>query len=134
MLVDFLAKYMAPSLHTIVEVDQTLPSIVYKISIPMTDEDWAKYNRLLTVFGQANGMHKMLTGGAGEFDKYTYQVEQGVTREEHIEGWRVLSYAAERGLDMEALSQELVGVWRGEWMERGRGYAGGVPGEEENWI
>jgi hypothetical protein len=131
MLNDFLAKYMASSLHTIVEVDQTLPSIVYKISIPMTDENWAKYNQLLSVFGLANGMHGMLAGGAGEFDKYTYQVGECVTREEHIEGWRVLSYAATRGLDIEALSQELVGVWRGDWVDGGSGYASGGVGDEE---
>jgi hypothetical protein len=129
MLDDFLAKYMAPSLHTIIEMDQTIPSIVYKISVPMTDENWAKYNQLLSVFAQAKGMHEMLAKGPDAFDHYTYQVEPDVTLGEHIEGWSVLSYAHEHGLDMETLSQELVGLWKEVWIEGGSGYVGGIPRE-----
>jgi hypothetical protein len=122
---------MAPYLHTVIERDPYIPSIVYKISILMTDENFAKYNQLLGVFSQAKDMDKMLAKGRSDFDHYTYNIVDGVTREEHVEGWRVLKYAKERELSLEELSQELVCVWKGVWIAGESGYAGAVGEYEE---
>ncbi len=119
---NFIDSYMADSLQTVVEHDGILPNVVYKVSIPMTDADWVKYNQLLTIFGFANGVDDMLAGGSDEFDNYTYVVDG--TGAEHVEGWKVLASASESDLDMAKLSQELVQVWRGAWIGSGAGYAG----------
>lgn len=121
----FIDKYMGESLRTIVQRDVILPEIVYKISIPMTDTNWAKYKQLLSVFGFANGVHEMLAKGSDDFDKYTYMVDSE-TSKEHLEGWKVLASAGTRGIGMEMLSQELIRVWKGSWIYSGSGYAGQV--------
>ncbi|KAG9196651.1 hypothetical protein G6011_01772 [Alternaria panax] len=123
-LFSFIDSYMSDSLHTVVERDGILPNVVYRVSIPMTDANWAKYNQLLDVFGFARGMHAMLAVGSSEFDDYTYVVDG--TSAEHVEGWKVLASASERDLDMAILSQELVQVWKGMWIVCGAGYAGTV--------
>jgi hypothetical protein len=128
-LYNFIDSYMADSLQTVVERDGILPNVVYKVSIPMTDANWVKYNQLLTIFGFANGVHDMLAGGSDEFDKYTYVVDG--TGAEHVKGWKTLASSSERELDMETLSQELVQVWRGMWIGSGAGYAGMVEEVEQ---
>ncbi|KAF1836772.1 hypothetical protein BDW02DRAFT_614463 [Decorospora gaudefroyi] len=122
MLHEFIDSYMADSLHTVIERDATIPAIIYKSSIPMTDENWRKYNQLVAVFENARGMHEMIAKGSTDFDKYTYIVDSVHAREEHTEGWRVLADAVERGRDTQALLQELVQIWRGMWTEDGSGY------------
>jgi hypothetical protein len=124
MLYNFIDSYMADSLHTVVERDTILPNIIYKVSIPMTEDHWTKYNQLLAVFGQAKGMHEMLAVGAAEFDRYTYIVDPRHTSEEHVEGWRALAQAGQRGMDMDALARELVQVWKGTWIEGAARYVG----------
>jgi hypothetical protein len=124
MLYDFIDSFMADSLHTVVERDPIIPSIIYKVSIPMTDENWTKYNQVLSVFGHAKGVHQMLASGSGEFDKYTMHIDPVHTSEDHIEGWRVLASAKEREMNLESMAQELLLVWKGMWIDGGSGYVG----------
>ncbi|KAF7674341.1 hypothetical protein GT037_008107, partial [Alternaria burnsii] len=102
--------YMAESLHTVVEGDGILPNVVYTISIPMTDANWAKYKQLLAVFGFASGMDAKL---------------------EHVEGWKALASASKRDLDMAILSPELIQIWKGMWVEGGAGYPGTLQNSEQ---
>ncbi|RMZ73899.1 carbohydrate-binding module family 35 [Pyrenophora seminiperda CCB06] len=76
LLFDFLDKYMAEELHTVVERDAVFPNLVYKVGIPMTDENWKKYNQVLTVFGFANGVHEMLAVGAEIFNQDVHGYDQ----------------------------------------------------------
>jgi hypothetical protein len=115
----FIDSYMADSLHTVVERDGVLPNVVYKVSIPMTDANWVRYNQVLAIFGFANGVHDMLAVSSDVFDQYTYVING--TSAEHVEGWKVLAGSSERNLDIKTLSQELVQVWKGMWIEGGSG-------------
>ncbi|RAR01747.1 carbohydrate-binding module family 35 protein [Stemphylium lycopersici] len=99
----FIDKYMGESLRTILQRNVILPEVVYRISIPMADTNWAKYNQVLSVFGFANGADEMLAKGSDGFDKYRYMVD-GKTSNEYIEGWKVLASAGARGIGMEMLS------------------------------
>jgi hypothetical protein len=88
----------------------------------MTDANWAKYKQLLAVFEFANSMNAMLAVGPDKFDNYTYVVDS--TSAEHVEGWKTLASASKRDLDMATLSQELIQIWKGMWVEGGAGYPG----------
>ncbi|RYO24371.1 hypothetical protein AA0113_g12621 [Alternaria arborescens] len=92
----------------------------------MTDANWARYEQLLAVFGFASGMDAMLAVGSDKFDNYTYVVDS--TRTEHVVGWKALASASKRDLDMAILSQELIQICKGMWIEGGAGY----PGTSEN--
>jgi hypothetical protein len=96
----------------------------------MTDVNWAKYNQLLAAFRFASGMHAMLAVGSDEFDNYTYVVVDGIGAE-HVEGWKVLASASERDLNMAMLSQELIQIWKGMWVDGGAGYAGTLEDSEQ---
>ncbi|RYO22772.1 hypothetical protein AA0111_g9248 [Alternaria arborescens] len=117
-LLAFIDSYMAESLQTIVERDGILGNVVYA--------NWARYEQLLAVFGFASGMDAMLAVGSDKFDNYTYVVDS--TRAEHVVGWKALASASKRDLDMAILSQELIQICKGMWIEGGAGY----PGTSEN--
>ncbi|CAN9426019.1 unnamed protein product [Alternaria alternata] len=91
----------------------------------MTDANWAKYEQLLAVSGFASGMDAMLAVGSDKFDNYTYVVDK------HVEGWKALASASKRDLDMAILSQELIQIWKGMWVEGGVGYAGTSENSEQ---
>jgi hypothetical protein len=93
-LFTFIDSYMSDSLHTVVERDGILPNVVHRVSIPMTDANWAKYSQLLAIFGFASGMHAMLAVGSDEFDNYTYVVDG--TSAMYVKGWKVLASASEK--------------------------------------
>lgn len=67
-------------------------------------------------------MDAMLAVGPDKFDNYTYVVDS--TSAEHVEGWKTLASASKRDLDMATLSQELIQIWKGMWVEGGAGYPG----------
>jgi hypothetical protein len=106
----FIDSYMADSLHTVVERDRVLPNVVYKVSIPMTDANWVRYNQVLAISGFANGVHDMLAVGSDVFDQYTYVINR--TSAEHAEGWKVLARSSERNLDIKR--------FRKSWYRSGR--------------
>lgn len=126
LLYNFLDMYMADELHTVVERDSNLPNVVYKVSIPMTDSNWEKYNQVLKVFGFANGVHKMLATGAQSFDKYTYAIDEN-TDEEHVDAWKAILGARSGTLDAQQLAQELVHVWEGTWLTNQSRYLRTLP-------
>ncbi|KAH8731532.1 hypothetical protein GQ44DRAFT_722495 [Phaeosphaeriaceae sp. PMI808] len=68
---DWLDSKMHEHLNQVSSQDEILPSVVYSISIPMTDEDWLNYNQALVHFPKAHHLHNLLSFGQKNFDEVT---------------------------------------------------------------
>ncbi|KAE8866233.1 hypothetical protein PTNB29_03380 [Pyrenophora teres f. teres] len=116
LLYTFLDMHMADELHTVVDRDIHLPHVVYKVSIPMTDLNWAKYNQVLAVFGFPNAVHEMLAQGAQSFDHYTYVID-GTVDWAHAQAWAIM-VSRLKGVDIDRLANEIMEVWGRMWTSR----------------
>ncbi|KAJ8117298.1 hypothetical protein OPT61_g1477 [Boeremia exigua] len=57
----WLDQFMGAELHTPVSTDDVLFNVVYAVNIPMDDEHWRDWNKVLAVFPRAAAWHDMLT-------------------------------------------------------------------------
>ena len=110
-LTEFLDKHMADELHTVIERDAIIHNIVYKVSIPMTDDHWKLYSQVLSRCKQPLELHELLARGKNEFDHFSGLETPNVSlslREAH----RVLAYGTSIGMDLEQILAELVKINR----------------------
>jgi hypothetical protein len=71
LLDDWLDDHMHWSLHQPVDMDGMIPSIVYTVKIPMTDDHWANYREALGHFPDARDLHNLLVKDKDELDQIT---------------------------------------------------------------
>jgi hypothetical protein len=65
---EFLSVHMHESLHVVIERDEVIPSVVYRVKVPMTEQHWLDYNTILAQFKQACDLHNALCAGKEDFD------------------------------------------------------------------
>jgi hypothetical protein len=68
---EFLSVHMHESLHVVIERDEVIPSVVYRVKVPMTEQHWLDYNTILAQFKQACDLHNALCAGKEDFDSVT---------------------------------------------------------------
>ncbi|KAF2134111.1 hypothetical protein P153DRAFT_363102 [Dothidotthia symphoricarpi CBS 119687] len=67
----FLDDAMPVELQTPLSYDPILPEVVYSVSIPMTDKDWADYQQAVSVFPRVAAFSGTLAVGEVAFDQVT---------------------------------------------------------------
>ncbi|CAO2648752.1 Nn.00g097010.m01.CDS01 [Neocucurbitaria sp. VM-36] len=123
LLATFIDTHMADSLHTVVQRDAIIPSIVYMVTIPMTDEHWEMYNQVLCRCGRALEVHEMLSVGRDMFDQWSDPTAPPLNMAQRDAYMRLESGVA-TGQSLEEVLTELVQDHRWMWMTAGSGYAG----------
>ena len=59
----WLDQFMGEELHTPASTDAMISNVVYAVNIPMNDQHWRDWNKVLAVFPRAAAWHEALTPG-----------------------------------------------------------------------
>ncbi|KAH7391706.1 hypothetical protein BKA66DRAFT_568121 [Pyrenochaeta sp. MPI-SDFR-AT-0127] len=119
----FIDMYMAEELHSVVERDPIVPGIVYKVSIPMTNENWQIYNQVLARCDRALGVHEMLAVGRDQFDQWSGSTDREVPKDQQ-RAHNVALQSAVAELNLEELHAALVKEYQDMWVHDGSRYIG----------
>lgn len=67
----WIDQFMGADLHTPAQTDALIPNVVYAVNIPMDDEHWKDWKKVLTVFPRAEAWQEALTPDEPPFDQVT---------------------------------------------------------------
>lgn len=65
---DFINRRMHPGLYQPVLKDAVVRKLDYAVNIPMTDNDWLSYNKIMVGFPFAMNLQLLLAKGPASFD------------------------------------------------------------------